>query len=62
MMLSVSELRRMGDSRLAPSDERSGEFVMAIRRSLQGEEVASLEGGLVLEAGLYRGEVREDGR
>ena len=35
---------------------------MAIRRSLQGEEVASLEGGLVLEAGLYRGEVREDGR
>ena len=27
-------------------------FVMAIRRSLQGEEVASLEGGLVLEEGL----------
>ena len=29
-----------------------GELVMAIRRSLQGEEVPSLEGGLVLEAGL----------
>lgn len=51
-MLSVSEFLRIGDSRLAPSDERSGELVMAIRRSLQGEEVPSLEGGLVLEAGL----------
>ena len=35
-----------------PSLCSPGELVMAIRRSLQGEEVPSLEGGLVLEAGL----------
>ena len=29
-----------------------GELVMAISRSLQGEEVVCLAGGLVLEAGL----------
>lgn len=40
LMDSVSELRRIGDKILAPSDDRSCELVMAIRRSLQGEDVA----------------------
>jgi len=50
-MDSVSEFLRMGDRILAPREERSCEFVMAISKSLQGEEVACLAGGLVLEAG-----------
>lgn len=50
-MDSVSELRRMGDRILAPREDRSCELVMAISRSLQGEDVACRAGGLVLEAG-----------
>lgn len=61
-MDSVSELRRMGDNKLAPIEDKSGELVIAISRSLQGDEVPCLEGGLVLELGLKRGEVREEGR
>lgn len=60
-MLSVSEDLRMGERRLAPRDDRSGELLMAISRSLQGEamgvwggeaRLAGLKSGLVLEAGL----------
>lgn len=50
-MDSVSELRRIGDRMLAPREVRSCELVMAIKRSLQGEEVVWRAGGLVLEAG-----------
>ena len=39
-----------------------GELVIAMRRSLQGEDVPWREGGLVREAGRQRGEVREEGR
>lgn len=51
-MDSVSELRSIGDNKLALIEDKSCELVIAIRRSLHGEDVASLAGGLVLEAGL----------
>jgi len=52
LMDSVSELRRMGERMVGRSREvRSWELVIAMRRSLQGDEVVCLAGGLVLEDG-----------
>lgn len=52
LMDSLSELRRMGERMVGRSKEvKSCELVIAMRRSLQGDEVACRAGGLVLEDG-----------
>jgi len=38
-ILSVSEDLRIGDSKEAPREERSGELLIAMRRSLHGEAI-----------------------
>jgi hypothetical protein len=60
-MLSVSDDLRMGESREAPREERSGELLMAMSRSLQGEAIGVCGGDARL-AGLKIGEVLEAGR
>jgi len=60
-ILSVSEDLRIGDSKEAPREERSGELLIAMRRSLHGEAIGVC-GGDALLAGLKIGEVREAGR
>jgi hypothetical protein len=60
-MLSVSDDLRIGESSEAPREERSGELLMAIRRSLHGEAIG-VWGGDARLAGLKIGEVREAGR